>query len=150
MATVHYLQWHLSNSETHEEASDLFHRFHVAPPELVTEDEFDQLYREVAEVGVDDFEELYQGWNRGSGHEDEEFLSQRYCGQCQTYIEGEGEAINHAVQNHGYDAFNESGTPGYVRGIRSLSVGDVVEHAEALYACVSIGWQKLNLVEDGS
>jgi hypothetical protein len=150
VATVHYLQWHFSDSENHEEASDLFHRFHVNPPDSVTEDEFTRLYREVAEADVDDVEELYQGWNRGSGREDEGFLSQRYCEQCRTYIEGEGEAINHAVQNHGYDAFSESGTPGYVRGIRSLSVGDVIEQEETLYACVSIGWQELNLVGGGS
>jgi hypothetical protein len=150
VTTVHYLQWHLKDSENHEEASDLFHRFHVDPPESVTEDEIDGLYEKVAEVDVDDLEKLYQGWNRGSRQEEEEFLFQRYCERCRTYIEGKGEAINHTVQNHGYDAFTESGTPGYVRGIRSLSVGDVVEQDETLYACISIGWQELELFEGGS
>ena len=150
MTAVHYLQWHLPDSENHEEASDLFHRFHVDPPDSVTEDKFDRLYEDVAEVDVDDLEEVFQGWNMGSRREHDEFLSQRYCERCQTYIEGEGETVNHAVQNHGYDAFNESGTPEYVRGIRSLSVGDVVEEEDTLYACVSIGWQELELVEGGS
>jgi len=150
VATVYYLQWHQPDAEIHDEAADLFHEFHIDLQASVTEEEFDQLYEAVAEVDVDDLEDLYRSWNMGSGREDEEFLSLRYCERCQTYIEGEGEAVNHAVQNHGYDAFNQSETPGYVHGIRSLSVGDVVEQHDTLYACVSIGWQELTLSEGDS
>jgi len=33
--------------------------------------------------------------------------------------------------------------------VRSLSVGDVVEHDETYYMCASIGWDEIDIVEGG-
>lgn len=77
MSTIYYLQWHTTESEQHCEASDLFHEFHIDPPDTLTESEFDELYEEVAETDTYDLEMIWRGWNRGSGYETREFVEQR-------------------------------------------------------------------------
>ena len=146
MTTIHYLQWHRNDPYDQTEASELFHTFHHDPPDTLTNHQFDQLYERVTDVDTDDLEELYARWNRGSGRESRGFLELRYCERCETYIEGNDEAITHTAQNHGYDALHESGDPAYIRGERSLSVGDIVERDGQYYACASIGWQEIELV----
>jgi hypothetical protein len=77
-ATVHYLNW---DQEARGEASELFHKLGVQsvldedeqPSDTYSREEFDDLYREVAEIDVDDPEEAWQKWNRGSGRESREF-----------------------------------------------------------------------------
>jgi len=147
IATVHYLQWHHDTPASQDDATDLFHAYHVDPPEALPESVFDDLYKEVAAVDTNDLEQLFAEWNRGGGRESDQFRNLRYCDRCDSYIEGRGEATIHAVQNHGYDAFQEAGEPAYLRGIRSMSVGDVVTHGDSHYACAPIGWQDLQLVE---
>jgi len=145
--TVYYLQWHLPDSDIHEEASDLFHEFHIDPPESLTADEFDRLYEAVTEARGDDLEDLFEGWNVGSGREEDTFLSLRYCERCQTYVEGSDEAVTHATQNHDYDLMQAPEPPEYIRGVRSLSVGDIAEQDGTRYTCEPIGWQELDLVK---
>lgn len=145
MASLYYLNW---DREEWGEASDLFHDAHIGDaPDGFTATEFDDLYRQVAEdVDVDRPEEAFAQWNRGSGYESDRFLELRYCSRCDGYIDGEGEAVTHAAQNHGYDSFAHGGEmPEYIRGERSLSVGDVVELDGAYYLCRSIGWEEVTV-----
>lgn len=144
MAAVYYLQWH-QKSKGSERATDLFHRFHRDPPATLTESVFDELYQEVAEVETNDFEQLFAGWNAGSGRESDQFRDMRYCERCTSYIEGSGEAEIHAVENHGYDAFHEASAPDYIHRIRSMSVGDIVRHGDTHYACAAIGWSNISI-----
>lgn len=148
ITTVHYLQWHQDDPEIHDPASDLFHEFHHDPPAALTKSVFDDLYQEVAAVETNDLEQLFAEWNAGSGRESTQFHNLRYCDRCHSYIEGSDEAVTHAAQNHGYDAFNASSKPEYLRGIRSMSVGDVVTQDDKHYACAPIGWQEVRLAED--
>ena len=53
------------------------------------------------------------------------------------------------MQNHGYDAFDETGEPEYVRGERSMSVGDIVEIDGRHYIAASIGWDEIEIEGDG-
>lgn len=147
MTTVYYLQWHRTEPTADTQASDLFHEFHHDPPEILAESAFDELYAEVVTTETSDLEQLFAEWNRGSGRESDRFLDLRYCERCQTYIEGDGEAVTHAAQNHGYDALTDASDPAYVRGIRSLSVGDIVERDGRYNACAPIGWQEIELIE---
>lgn len=101
----------------------------------------------MAEVETNDLEELFAEWNAGSGRESDQFHDLRYCERCRSYIEGSGEAVTHAVQNHGYDAFHESSEPEYIRGERSMSVGDIVEHGDSYYACAPIHWREIAVLE---
>lgn len=56
------------------------------------------------------------------------------------------------VRPLGYDALQDASEPEYIRGERSMSVGDIVEQEGEYYGCVSIGWQEIDLVKgsDGS
>ena len=76
MSKLYYLRWGQRDHDYEAEASELFHEFHVDPPESIPESEFDRLYEEIGEVEVDDLEQLYAEWNRGSGQESREFLEQ--------------------------------------------------------------------------
>lgn len=145
--TIYYLQWHVADAQTRDEADDLFHDCHTDPPDTLREDVFDRLYEEVAAVDTDDLETLYAEWNRGSGHESDQFQDLRHCEPCATYIDGHEEAVTHAAQNHGYDARHETDAPDYLRPERSMSVGDVVERSDTYHVCAPIGWQELDLVE---
>lgn len=107
MTEICYLQW---DKEHNVEARDRFHEYHFETPDTLSYTEFDQLYESVAEVETDDLDTLYREWNRGSGYETEEFLSQR---------------------------------------VRSMSVGDIVDHDDQYYMCASIGWDEIELVEGG-
>ena len=81
-ASIHYLNWD-EEAEEHGSASELFHKYGVEsvleedekPPTEFTEDEFDDLYREVAEVEgeYDNPEQLWKEWNAGSRRESQEF-----------------------------------------------------------------------------
>lgn len=146
MTTVNYLQWDNPDDEVRRRASELFHEFHLDPPVSLSEADFDGLYEEIIKVDTDDLEKLFAEWNRGSGQESALFRELRYCERCQTHIEGGGEAVTHAAQNHGYDAFHDPSEPDYIHGERSLSVGDIAEQ-DQYYVCAPIGWQELQLVE---
>lgn len=84
MATVYYLNWD-QETQKHGPASELFHKLTVKevleedekPDTAYSQEEFNQLYREVGEVDVDSAEEAWRQWNRGSGYESQEFLEQR-------------------------------------------------------------------------
>lgn len=117
---------------------------------MLNESAFDNLYGEVAEVETTNLEDLFTVWNAGSGLERAYFYDLRYCERCQSYIKGLEEAVTHAAQNHGYDAFHESRDPEYLRGIRSMSVGDIVTEGDTHFACAPIGWEELRLVEGDS
>lgn len=62
-------------------ASELFHKLGVEsvldedekPDNSYTRDEFDELYREVTDVKVDEPGEAWRQWNAGSGYESQEF-----------------------------------------------------------------------------
>lgn len=148
VTTVHYLQWHQSEPLEDSDASDLFHDFHHDPPGSLGESTFSDLYQEVAETGTRDLEQVFKEWNHGSGVESTEFLGQRYCEECHTYLDGSRRAIRHAELEHGYNPRLQPGEPEYVRGIRSISVGDVLENNGQLYACLTVGWGELELLEE--
>lgn len=85
--TIHYLNWDREHrtEENPElgEASELFHKYGVEevldedekPPSEFTEDDFSELYREVAQVEGDygNPEQLWKEWNNGSRQESQEF-----------------------------------------------------------------------------
>ena len=85
MATIYYLNWDQEhrNEENPElgPAGELFHKLNVEsvldeyekPSNSYTADQFDQLYREITDVEVDDPEDAWAQWNAGSGHETQEF-----------------------------------------------------------------------------
>lgn len=136
MPTIYYLQWHVSTAgPRRDEASDLFYTFHHDTPDTLEDDAFDRLYEEVAAVDIDDLEQLFAEWNRGSGRESDRFQELRYCERCGTYIDGHEEAVTHAAQNHRYDALTASSDPDYIRSERSMSVGDIVERDDQFHAC---------------
>jgi len=91
---------------------------------------------------------VWKEWNRGSGATAETFLELRYCERCDGYIEGIDEAVTHAAQNHGYDAMNDADAPAYVRGVRSMSVGDIVEIDGAYYMAAAVGWDEIEIGGD--
>lgn len=55
---------------------------------------------------------------------------------------GSDVAVTHAAQNHDYDALTGANDSDYVWGIRSLSVGDIVEREDTYYACAPISWNE--------
>jgi hypothetical protein len=73
---IHYLNW--DEEEERGEAHELFHDFHGFTedeiPEL-TEEDFQELYREVAslQTGYESPERFWSEWNAGSGEESQEF-----------------------------------------------------------------------------
>ena len=155
---IHYLGWHLEPE--HGPASDLFHKSHVVdqleedekPPEAFTESEFDELYDEVVvlegDYSEEDLEDIYKGFQGTGFTEWDEFLEARYCESCDSYIEGSDEAVNHAAQNHGYSPEEEFGEPEYIHGIRSMSVGDVVEVEDTPYQVRGIGFEPIQIGGD--
>lgn len=88
-ATIYYLNWDREHrDEEYPEpgpAGELFHKLtveevldeHEKPRERFEQDEFSELYREVTELdsdySVDDLEQLWKEWNRGSREESWEF-----------------------------------------------------------------------------
>lgn len=88
MPTLYYLNWDRESrdEETGElgPASKLFHKYNVEsvldedekPPEQFSQDRFNELYREVAEVEPEQPETVWRMWNRGSGYESEQFLNE--------------------------------------------------------------------------
>ena len=90
MATIYYLNWdqEWENEEDNENpeigpARELFHKLnvesvldeHEKPSNSYTKDEFNQLYREITDINVDDPEDAWAQWNAGSGHETTEFYN---------------------------------------------------------------------------
>lgn len=85
MATIYYLNWdqerRADDSQELGPASELFHKYNVEsvldedekPPTQYDEEEFNELYREVADVDVEDPEAAWKQWNAGSGHESQAF-----------------------------------------------------------------------------
>lgn len=143
---IHYLNW---DREERGPASTLFHELHNTNPEIpdLELSKFEDLYREVRnlEDGPEDLEQLWREWNSGSGHESAEFQEMRYCEPCETYQIGVDQAIQHAVENHGYTAFEDMGEPDYIHGVRSMSVGDVVETGDEYHIAVPIGFEELTV-----
>lgn len=154
MAVIYYLNWD-EEAEEHGPASELFHKLTVKevldeeekPAKELDQSGFEDLYRELIEFDVDDPEQVFREWNRGSGYETEEFLELRYCESCDTHIEGGNEALIHAIQNHGYDQTEDVSEPDYIRGVRSFSVGDVVEIDGTYYRCENIGFEEIEVNE---
>lgn len=154
--TLYYLNWGQEEDGT---ASELFHKYNVEsvldeedkPPTGFTEEEFQELYRELislpGDYTEDDLEQIWKEWQLTGFTEGETFQELRYCSQCGTYIEGIEESITHASQNHGYDHFEESGEPDYVKGVRSMSVGDVIEIDGTYYQAKAIGFEEITVGE---
>ena len=152
MAAIYYLNWD-RESEFDGGASELFHDVSTGTvPDRLDRDDFDRLYRKVRElpVDVDDPEVLWRQWNRGSGRESRAFLGTRYCDPCDQGFTSVDDAYHHFYHDHytaqeaDLDEFFE-----YVRGVRSMSAGDVVELDDTYFLAASIGWQELDIVEGG-
>lgn len=105
--TIYYLNWDIPDANPL--AEDRFHKYHDEIPDRLTETEFDDLYREVADIDTKNLEELYHEWNYGSGHE------------SQAFVEAE---------------------------VRSMSVGDIVRKDADHYICATIGWDKLDILDE--
>ena len=69
----------------------------------------------------------------------------RYCDNCDSYIEGSDEALTHASRNHGYDSFEETGEPEYIRGIRSMTAGDIIEVGDQYFQARGIGFEDISV-----
>lgn len=107
MPTIYYLNWDIPDADP--VAEDRFHEYHDETPSRLTETEFSDLYREVAEVETQDLEQLYHEWNYGSGYESQEFFEAE---------------------------------------VRSMSVGDIVRKDTSHYICATIGWDKLDILNE--
>jgi hypothetical protein len=159
---IHYLGWDRENMAVEEDpelgpASELFHKISVEsvldedekPPKAFTEQKFDDLYDEVTvlegEYFEQDLEDIWQGFQHNDFPSMNEFLEARYCENCDNYIEGSDEALTHAVQNHDYDPEEEFGEPEYVHGIRSMSVGDVVQMDDVYHQARNIGFEEISV-----
>ncbi|MCU4753478.1 hypothetical protein OB919_16050 [Halobacteria archaeon AArc-curdl1] len=125
-------------------------------PESFTEDEFNELYREVAEIDIESgepeaLEKVWAGWNTGSGRESQQYLDLMYCEPCDQYIDTPGEAEVHARNQHEYDPLLNTQLPQYIHGERSMSVGDIVQtNNEEYHMVVPIGFQEIEVTdEDG-
>jgi hypothetical protein len=151
-AVLHYLNWDREDDNTGP-ASTLFHELHVdeAEYESFTASEFDDLYREVAELETepDDLEEVWKQWNTGSGHESQQYLDLHYCEPCDEYIDTPGEAEVHARDSHGYDPLKPT-LPKYIHGERSMSVGDVVQDRGQgeYHMAQAIGFEEITALEE--
>lgn len=153
-ATIYYLNWD-REQDNHAPASTLFHKLNVEsvleedekPSDCFSETEFNDLYREVIPIDADpdQLEDVWREWQRTGYTESREFIELRYCTNCQTYIEGIDEAVTHASQNHGYNALDNPSEPDYVRGERSMSVGDVVEFDGTYFQAKSLGWEEITV-----
>jgi len=157
-ANVHYLNWD-REERTRENpigpAGEIHHKAQTGQdlPETYDFEEFDRLYREITDVEitssgeatVEDLEKIWEGFNRTGFTEWEEFLEMRYCDNCDSYIEGSDEALTHASRNHGYDSFEETGEPEYIRGIRSMTAGDIIEVDDQYFQARAIGFEEINV-----
>jgi hypothetical protein len=151
---VYYLNWDVE-PEFDRSASELFHQLHVGDvPGTVTQDEFDDMYRTVRELPYDDPdpEQLWRGWNRGSGRESKAFLSTRYCDPCSQPFTSIDDAYHHFYHDH-YTAERDTDLAQFfdvIRGVRSMSVGDVVEmgDGEAYHMAASIGWTEFDVIDN--
>lgn len=161
MGRLYYLNWDREESNTGP-ASELFHELHVHDldetlPDSFSEDEFDELYREVAEIDIDsneieDLEKVWKQWNTGSGEESQQYLDLQYCEPCDQYIDTPGEAEVHARDQHSYDPLCSQTLPKYIHGERSMSVGDIIEIEDGeqeYHIAVPIGFQEITIDERG-
>lgn len=158
MGRLHYLNWDREEDQ-HSPASTLFHELHVDEdlPNSFTEDEFDEMYREVAEIDIDsgdpeELEQVWKEWNTGSGLEAQKYLDLMYCEPCDRYIDTPGEAEVHARDRHGYDPLCSQTLPKYIHGERSMSVGDIIEIEDGeqeYHIAVPIGFQEITIDERG-
>ena len=57
--------------------------------------------------------------------------------------------MTHASQNHGYDPFLKIEEPEYIHGIRSMSVGDVIEVDDTYFQVKTIGFEEIEVLEGG-
>lgn len=154
MAIIHYLNWARERGNQGP-ATELFFKLAVEsaleedekPPQEFSDDEFEMLYRALCEVDADTdkLEKVLRRWNRGSRYENQEFLEFRYCPRCDSYIKGREQAIIHASDAHGYDALGETGEPDYIRGIRSMSVGDVIQIRDRYFQVKDVGFGEINV-----
>jgi hypothetical protein len=151
-AVLYYLNWDREDDNTGP-ASTLFHELHVdeAEYESFTATEFEDLYREVAELETnsDDPEDVWRQWNTGSGQESQQYLDLHYCEPCDEYIDTPGEAEVHARDRHDYDPLKPT-LPKYIHGERSMSVGDVVQdRAQGEYHMAQpIGFEEITVLEE--
>lgn len=150
---LHYLNWDREDSNSGP-ASTLFHELHVdeAEYESFTVTEFEDLYREVAELESEpeDLEDVWRQWNTGSGEESRQYLDLHYCESCDEYIDTPGEAEVHARDTHDYDPLLNTSLPKYVHGERSMSVGDVVQNREQdeYHMAQPIGFEEITVLDE--
>lgn len=131
-----------------------FHNLHTGEvPDTLEQHDFDMMYRKIRELpyDLDSPEPLWQQWNRGSQLESQDFLSTRYCDPCNEGFQSMDTAYHHFYHEHydppetDLDQFFQ-----HVRGVRSMSVGDIVELDDTYYMAAPIGWQTIDLVEGDS
>ena len=151
--SLHYLNWDQEEENTGP-ASKMFHELHVEQEEQYesfTATEFDDLYREVAELesDPDSLEDVWKQWNTGSGEESQQYLDLHYCEPCDMYIDTPGEAEVHARDSHDYDPLKPT-LPKYIHGERSMSVGDVVQDREKdeFYMAQPIGFDEIQVLDE--
>lgn len=160
-ATIHYLDW--AHEAADETARTLFHNLHGSSPDAVPKD----YYRRVGVTQItDDIEDdmaalnyIYSRWNatdetRPDAH-DAVYESTLMCERCGAVFGETAEtlqpepAIRHAEDEHGYrtpPARSET-LPDYIHGIRSMSVGDVIDLNGTLYLVASFGFNEVEWSE---
>lgn len=68
-ATIHYLDW---DDPDNQDAREKFADLHF--DDTVSEEEFGEMYEEIATDVAADTETVFMKWNRGSGEESDEFI----------------------------------------------------------------------------
>lgn len=146
IATIYYLNWD-RESAFDDAASEFFHDLATGSlPDTLDQHDFDVMYRKVRELAyeLDGPEALWPQWNRGSNQESQDFLSTRYCDPCNEGFTSLDVAYHHFYHDHyqppetSLDQFFE-----YIQGVRSMSVGDIVEIDDTYFMAASIGWQEI-------
>jgi len=150
IATIYYLDWDQEGrDERYGPARELFDEANLGnTPDRFSADQFDDLYREVADVDVDGPEDAWRQWNAGSGYESEAFTKIQYCEQCDQYIDSRDSAVDHADREHDAEVYRPGDLPDYIHGERSMSVGDVIEIDDTYYVAAPIGFEELNIYTD--
>lgn len=136
MARVHYLRW---DRDDNDEARDLFTDLHVTSIEETPISLPKNHYQKITTLpGENNLEQHFRKMNRGLGVESEAFTELFECHTCRTILQNADDAHEHAVDEH--DCTSDDALPEFITGVRSLSVGDVIEQDNDLKMVAALGF----------
>lgn len=164
VATIYYLDW--GREDADETARELFSRLHGASPDTLPI----EYYRRVGtthiadekETEMDALRHIYHYWNATDDQaHDPIFKHTLICDQCDSrftttsnddVVDVVTNAANHAEAEHGWEYpfknVKRDELPDYIHGLRSMSVGDVIDLDGTLYMVASFGFDEIEWADD--